>query len=255
METLAKIAQITKAARQLFLNEHKEKFLEIMITFLNLRLYKKQDELAELETFFHSLNGTAATIELNGISELGREMEEYIGSTKKETLSEEFFLKLLDGLARLYEALQENLTETDNGRDVTDDIKIEERKAAVVQTKKRILLIDDVNLIHYLVQNLLPSDLYEVFSAKTGEEGLRKSREMRPDLMIVDLMLPGMDGFEVCRQTKNEPATRDTKIIVLSAKNKKEDVVKCFEMGADDYMVKPFSAAQLHGRINKLLFD
>ena len=255
MDTFEKLAHLTKEARQLFLNEQHEKFCEVMIAFINLRLYKKQADLTKMERFFHSLNGTAAMVQLNSISELGRELEQYVAGRGKENLSEDFFLKLLDGLASVYDALQENLMKAELSKDLVDEFKIEDIEEVVGQPRKRILLIDDVKLVHYLVESVLNPDLYEVSSAKTAEEGLRKSREIRPDLMIVDLMLPGMDGFEVCRHIKGDPATKNIKIIVLSVKNKKEDIVKCFAMGADDYMVKPFSAAQLHERINKLLFE
>lgn len=66
-------------------------------------------------------------------------------------------------------------------------------------------------------------------------------------------MFPKVDGFEVCCQVKSDFQTKDTKIIVVSSKNKKEDVLKCFEIGVDDYMIKPFSMLELEGRIKKLI--
>lgn len=119
--------------------------------------------------------------------------------------------------------------------------------------KKRILLVEDTDFMVHYVQSKLQVMNIEVQNAKDGEEGVRKALIERPDLMIVDLMLPKMDGFEVCRQIKANPKTKDIKIIIMSSRKSKEDVVKCFNLGVDDYIVKPFTLEDFERRIKKFL--
>lgn len=134
---------------------------------------------------------------------------------------------------------------------VEEELKKVELKS---EEKKKILLVDDMGVIIHMMQSHLSDLGYDVNFAKDGEEGIRKYRTLRTDLMIADLMLPKVHGFEVCHQVKSDSQTKDTKIIVVSSKNKKEDVLKCFEIGMDDYMIKPFSMLEPEGRI-KSLFD
>ncbi|GAB6171913.1 hypothetical protein JCM15765_13910 [Paradesulfitobacterium aromaticivorans] len=122
-----------------------------------------------------------------------------------------------------------------------------------LRRKKKILLVEDTDFIVYYVQGKLQTMNIEVHNAKDGEEGVRKAQIERPDLMIIDLMLPKMDGFEVCRQIKANPKTRDIKIIIMSARKSKEDVLRCFNLGIDDYIVKPFALEDLEQRIKRLL--
>lgn len=119
--------------------------------------------------------------------------------------------------------------------------------------KKKLLLVEDTDfIIHYIKSKLITMNL-EVLIAKDGEDGVRQGQIERPDLIIVDLMLPKMDGFEVCRQIKANPKTKDTKIIIMSARKSKDDVLRCFKLGIDDYLVKPFGLDDFEQRIKRLL--
>lgn len=121
-----------------------------------------------------------------------------------------------------------------------------------IENKKKILIVDDANVIVKIIETRLNSLGYEVEYANDGIEALEKSKIMRPDLMIVDLMLPKMDGFELCREVLNNDEMRNTKIIILSSKKREEDIVRCFKIGVHDYMTKPFSVEELEHRINRL---
>jgi two-component system phosphate regulon response regulator PhoB len=94
---------------------------------------------------------------------------------------------------------------------------------------------------------------YRVDCAETGEEGLMAAREHSPDLVVLDLMLPGLGGLEVCRRLKSEPDTAELPVIILTAKGEEEDIVAGFEAGADDYVTKPFSPRVLSARVGALL--
>jgi len=119
--------------------------------------------------------------------------------------------------------------------------------------KKRILIIEDDPDIVELVQYNLEREGFSVSSADNGENGLRKARETVPDLILLDLMLPGMGGIDVCRSLKEKTETGPVPVIMLTAKSEESDVVLGLEMGADDYVAKPFSPRELVARVRTVL--
>ncbi|MCL5038453.1 MAG: response regulator transcription factor [Firmicutes bacterium] len=114
----------------------------------------------------------------------------------------------------------------------------------------KILIVDDEPKIVKAVSYRLESEGYHVSTAYDGEEALRKATVERPDLIVLDLMLPRMDGYEVCRKVRK---TMDTPIIILSARSDELDKVAGFQAGVDDYMTKPFSPAELALRVKAVL--
>ncbi len=118
---------------------------------------------------------------------------------------------------------------------------------------KTILAIEDDPDIVELLRFNLERESYRVRSALTGKEGLRKIREERPDLLILDLMLPEMSGFEVCRIIRADRQLADLPVIMLTARGEEADVIAGIELGADDYVRKPFSPRELTARVGALL--
>lgn len=116
-----------------------------------------------------------------------------------------------------------------------------------------VLIVDDEQDLRRLLGYFLKKEGYEVLEAATGEEALNLAREDPPDLIILDLMLPGIDGIEVCRLLKRNESTVSIPIIMLTAKGAEADIVKGLETGADDYVPKPFSTAVLVARVKSLL--
>lgn len=116
---------------------------------------------------------------------------------------------------------------------------------------KRILIIEDDLAIMKGLEDSLTEEHYEIFTATDGEEGYMIAREDRQDLILLDLMLPGMNGQEICQKLRNEGIT--TPIIMLTSKKEETDKVLGLEIGADDYMTKPFSLRELHARIKAIL--
>ncbi len=116
-----------------------------------------------------------------------------------------------------------------------------------------ILVIEDEEDILELITYNLSREGCRVNGAATGEAGLAHVSANKPDLIILDLMLPGMDGFEVCRRLKNDPATRAIPILIVTARGEEADVVTGLELGADDYLTKPFSPRVLVARIRAVL--
>jgi two-component system phosphate regulon response regulator PhoB len=119
-------------------------------------------------------------------------------------------------------------------------------------SKQRILIIEDERALTKVLAYNLQREGYEVTVAHDGVEGLRRAQANPPDLVILDLMLPGMDGLDVCRELRAGEATRPIPILMLTAKAEETDQVVGFSLGADDYVTKPFSVKVLLQRIKAL---
>jgi DNA-binding response OmpR family regulator len=111
---------------------------------------------------------------------------------------------------------------------------------------------DDEDLLRSLDFTLSQSG-YNVEKAKDGAETIVKTRELKPDLILLDIMMPDLDGFTACRELKNKEETKRIPIIMLTARGEAEDIKTAFKVGANDYIVKPFIMEKLLGKIEKLL--
>jgi len=118
---------------------------------------------------------------------------------------------------------------------------------------ERILVVDDEEEIQQLIEHTLRKEGYLVQCVGSGEAALAELGRGVPDLVILDLMLPGMDGLEVCRRLRREPETEQLPIVILSAKGEEADIVAGLELGADDYITKPFRPRVLVARIRAVL--
>jgi two-component system phosphate regulon response regulator PhoB len=120
-------------------------------------------------------------------------------------------------------------------------------------SQQRVLIVDDEDDLRRLVDFNLRAVGLDTLQAPTGTEALRLAERERPDLVILDLMLPDLQGMEVCRRLKQNPATREIPVLILSARGDEIDRVVGFEVGADDYVVKPFSVRELTLRVKAIL--
>ncbi|HYF49710.1 MAG TPA: response regulator transcription factor [Planctomycetota bacterium] len=119
--------------------------------------------------------------------------------------------------------------------------------------KDKLLIVEDDNDIRELIKHTMIKEGYEVTATAHGEEGLKLAQQGTYDLVLLDLMLPGMDGLEVCRRLRSNPEMRKTGVLIITAKDDEVDVVTGLELGADDYLVKPFSVRVLLARVRALL--
>ena len=119
--------------------------------------------------------------------------------------------------------------------------------------KRSVLVVDDERDIRELVRFHLEQDGHAVVEAETGEEALRLAKAARPALVVLDVMLPGADGLDICRRLRADPATSAVPIVMLTAKAAEVDRILGLEMGADDYVVKPFSPRELVARVRAVL--
>jgi diguanylate cyclase (GGDEF)-like protein len=117
----------------------------------------------------------------------------------------------------------------------------------------RILSIDDSELMHRLVRARLQLEQIEIYCASSGEEGLRMAMELKPDVILLDIEMDGIDGFEVLHHLKEDARTRDIAVIFISASEETMDRVRCLDLGAVDYIVKPFDTSELKARVRSAL--
>ena len=120
-------------------------------------------------------------------------------------------------------------------------------------SKREILIVEDNPQTVKLVKFILEKSKYSTISAKDGEEGLQMAKERKPDLIILDLMLPGIDGYQVCEALKADPNTKEIPVIVLTALDTGVDFEKALEKKADWYITKPFEAQHLLKRVDYLI--
>ena len=119
--------------------------------------------------------------------------------------------------------------------------------------KKRILIIDDEKEMVVLLQMRLEAADYEILVSNDGQEGLDKARAEKPDLILLDIMIPKMNGYQVCRELKIDNGTKRIPVVMLTAKAQESDKFWGKEVGADDYVTKPFEASELLEKIRELL--
>jgi len=120
-------------------------------------------------------------------------------------------------------------------------------------TMATILSIDDDELVSRTIQRAMKLYGYHVLVARSGAEGLQLARRHRPDMFILDVVMPGADGFQIARQIRGDPLLQDLPILFLTAKVKDEDKIEGFRAGADDYMTKPFNLEELNLRVKAIL--
>ena len=117
----------------------------------------------------------------------------------------------------------------------------------------KILIVDDEPAILMSLDFLMKKEGYNVFIARDGEEAIEIIKKELPELIILDIMMPNVDGYEVCNYVKNTEELEHIKVVFLTAKTRKSDIEKGYEIGADDYVVKPFSTKELVKRVKQLL--
>ena len=124
----------------------------------------------------------------------------------------------------------------------------------MANSKKNILIIEDDKFLRELIVQKLLKENYDVSEAVDGEEGIKKIKEIKPSLVLLDLILPGIDGFEVLSQMKDEPGLSSIPVIILSNLGQKEDVEKGLKLGAVDYLIKAhFTPGEIIDKIKAVL--
>lgn len=157
---------------------------------------------------------------------------------------------------RIIELIEKN--ENISNREISRIIGIQEKEVerrirGFSDTRQKILIVDDEMATLLPLKRSLESEDYIVIEACDGYEAIRKSKSEMPELIILDLMMPGMDGIEVCNQLKKDARTEKIPVIMLTARDEVRDKVEGLEIGADDYVTKPFNLNELKARIKSVL--
>lgn len=118
---------------------------------------------------------------------------------------------------------------------------------------KRVLVCDDEPYVVESVSYVVRRAGFEVLTAEDGEAALATARHEKPDLVFLDIMMPGLSGDEVCRRLKTDPATKGAYVVILTARGQEEDERRAMEMGADEFMTKPFSPRKLRDKLLQIL--
>ena len=118
--------------------------------------------------------------------------------------------------------------------------------------RKKILLVDDSNTI-LMMEKFILRDAYEIVTATDGEEGVRRALEHRPDLILLDVVMPKMSGFEVCRRLREQEATRNTPIIMVTTRGEAANVETAWVAGCNDYVTKPINGVELLAKVRNFL--
>jgi len=119
--------------------------------------------------------------------------------------------------------------------------------------EKKIVVVDDEPFILRSLSYVLKREGYQVFSATNGEEAVQVIRDVKPELLFLDVMMPKKSGFEVCREIKSDPDLKDVYVVLLTARGQASDKVAGMELGADEFMTKPFSPSKIVGRVKEIL--
>jgi CheY-like chemotaxis protein len=119
--------------------------------------------------------------------------------------------------------------------------------------RKKILIVDDSATIHMMVRMVLGKDRYILLTANDGHEAVEKARAEKPDLVVMDVVMPRMTGFEACRAMRREEATKDVPIILVTTRGEPESVQRGYESGCSDYVTKPINGLELLTKVQSCL--
>jgi DNA-binding response OmpR family regulator len=122
-------------------------------------------------------------------------------------------------------------------------------------SRKKILLVDDSSTILMVEQMILTKGQYELLTARDGEEAIAKAATELPDLILMDVVMPGMSGFEACRRIRESDGTRNTPIIMVTTRGEAQSVEAGFDSGCNDYVTKPINGTELLAKLRNLLGD
>lgn len=122
-----------------------------------------------------------------------------------------------------------------------------------MKERKKILLVDDTDTILLFLKTLLAGQDFDFLTAKNGAEAIERARRERPDLVLLDILMPVMDGIEACRIMKGDPELKGIPVVIVTARSEPENVERCLDAGCDDYVFKPIRKLELLDKINRLL--
>lgn len=255
------LEQLLESSRHQFLKDRKKDLYNVLKSLAYFSFSPQKDDFEVVYNFFHILKG-ATGLNLNRLSDIGNEAQELLYEVEEENnISDNTLVKLIKLIGEVIKIIDERLgSYEDDVEQLSEEKKNEEVTISRLSNnkhsynaRKRILIVDDVILISNLIKTRISNLDYEIEVAKDGEEALEKIALFKPNLILLDIMLPKLSGVEVLKRIKEDKSNQYIKIIILSAKSKDKDILECIRLGADDFMTKPFSLEVLEEKIKALL--
>ena len=255
------LEQLLESSRHQFLKDRKKDLHNVLKSLAYFSFSPEKNDFEVVYNFFHILKG-AAGLNLNRLSDIGSEAQELLYEVEEENnISDNTLVKLIKLIGEVIKIIDERLgSYEDDVEQLSEEKKNEEiiisrlsNNNQSYNARKRILIVDDVILISNLIKTRISNLDYEIEVAKDGEEALEKIALFKPNLILLDIMLPKLSGVEVLKRIKEDKSNQYIKIIILSAKTKDKDILECIRLGADDFMTKPFSLEVLEEKIKALL--
>lgn len=244
------INMIMEAAQKVFLDELKDNIDEIEKLLDNYKNESTEIEENQILRFFHSINGTGSTLGLFYLSSIGKKWEKILRdiiqqgqSIDKNTL-QDIYLDIMDIKKKI------NYVEEKNN---TVRTMIESNEYVNMLNRGKILLIDDDITILKLLENTFTTEGYNVYICDDSPTAMDMVAVTRPDIIILDIMMPGFNGYEILDKIKSRPEYSDIYVIFLSGKGDVNDKIKGLKAGADDYISKPFVIGELVSRVEMLM--
>lgn len=255
------LEQLLESSRHQFLKDRKKDLHNVLKSLAYFSFSPEKNDFEVVYNFFHILKG-AGGLNLNRLSDIGNEAQELLYEVEEENnISDNTLVKLIKLIGEVIKIIDERLgSYEDDVEQLSEEKKNEEiiisrlsNNNQSYNARKRILIVDDVILISNLIKTRISNLDYEIEVAKDGEEALEKIALFKPNLILLDIMLPKLSGVEVLKRIKEDKSNQYIKIIILSAKTKDKDILECIRLGADDFMTKPFSLEVLEEKIKALL--
>ena len=255
------LEQLLESSRHQFLKDRKKDLYNVLKSLAYFSFSPEKNDFEVVYNFFHILKG-AGGLNLNRLSDIGSEAQELLYEVEEENnISDNTLVKLIKLIGEVIKIIDERLgSYEDDVEQLSEEKKNEEiiisrlsNNNQSYNARKRILIVDDVILISNLIKTRISNLDYEIEVAKDGEEALEKIALFKPNLILLDIMLPKLSGVEVLKRIKEDKSNQYIKIIILSAKTKDKDILECIRLGANDFMTKPFSLEVLEEKIKALL--
>ncbi|MGI6622068.1 MAG: response regulator [Acetivibrionales bacterium] len=240
--------KLMAAAQKIFINELKNKINRMKSLLNNGNKDFSEAEIKELTLFFHSINGTASTLELHSLSDIGSEWEEKLkrmGEDASDSFTVNDVYNVIDKIEKLSDSFDEN-----GGADDNPDEGIE---YVNIPLRGKILLIDDDIAVLKLLENAFTMEGYKVYICDDSVAAMETIAAVKPNIIMLDIMMPKMNGYEVLEKIKSRPEYADIYTIILSSKGDAADRIQGIRSGSDDYITKPFVIGEAIARVEMIM--
>lgn len=255
-------SEVQRQMAQSYAQEFSNKVEKIKKSYMNLSTNPASQEFAaEVENCYQDIMGSGGTFGFHDITEYASLVLGVFRAIKKNNLP--FNSRVLELIWQSIKYLEIISAQLKRGKVTLDDsnatiIKLKTFETDLVHynsesEKKKILLVDDDPDILRLVEVVLKRSGFNVVTAKNGPDALSYLQKDLPAMILLDVAMPGMNGFEVLSQLRNLENLRSVPVMMLTARSQKEEIIKAIQMGAQNYMVKPFDSKELITRIKKIL--